>query len=271
MINNDSALTRAFWENGKTDDCPMLDFHAHMHELHSMYLPSAEPEAMIATMKRCNTKLTVFCSHMALYHAQYEEEYNLSVAKRYPERFMAYHAVIPGKTRFEEAKRRLEENPDNYFGFKFHCDFHATPLTDSRYAPFLEYMNARKLPALLHTWGNSEYDGADIVRDVALKYPDAVFICGHCFHGDWQNGAKIANDCPNLYYELTAVMDDCGAIELLCDTAGSGRILFGTDLPWFDTHHGIGAVLSARINDTDRRNIFYKNGEKLLNQLGVKR
>jgi len=268
MINNDSALTKAFWEKGKVDDCPILDFHAHMHEHQGMYLPSQEPEAMIATMRRCNTRLTVFCSHMALKYAECEEEYNLRVAQRFPAYFKAYHAVIPGKTEFASAVRRMEENESCYFGFKFHCDSHATPLTDPAYTPFLAYMNARGLPALLHTWGKSENDGVDVVREIALRFPNAIFICGHSFHGDWAHGAEIAKECPNLYYELTAIADDYGSIELLCEKVGSERILFGTDLPWFDTHHGVGAVLSADISDEDRRNIFYRNGEKLLSRLG---
>ena len=128
-------------------------------------------------------------------------------------------------------------------------------------------MDAYRLPALLHTWGNSPYDGADIVKKIAGRYPNATFICGHSFHGDWRRGAEMAKDFPNLMYELTAVCDNYGAIELLCEIAGPGRILFGTDLPWFDTHHGIGAVLSADIGDDDMRNIFYRNGEKLLAKL----
>lgn len=267
MINMDSVLTKAFWEHGKLDSCPILDFHAHMHESQGMAFPSQQPEAMIETMRRCNTQLTVFCSHLALKYAECEETHNLEVARRYPDFFKAYHAVIPGKTVYSEAIRRFENNRPHYFGFKLHCDTHATPLTSAAYAPFLEYIDANGLPALLHTWGGSGNNGVDIVRDVALRYPNAIFICGHSFHGDWRHGAEIAGECPNLYYELTAVMDDYGAIELLCEKVGSDRILFGTDLPWFDTHHGIGAVLSAEINDEDRHNIFHRGGEKLLKRL----
>jgi predicted TIM-barrel fold metal-dependent hydrolase len=41
-------------------------------------------------------------------------------------------------------------------------------------------------------------------------------------------------------------------------------MLFGTDLPWFDPHHAIGALLSADISDEDRHNICHCNAEKLL-------
>lgn len=264
MINNKSKLAQDFWESGKLDDCPMLDFHAHMHYMSGIYFPSHSPEKMIETMRRCNTKLTVFCSHYALEYAELEEEYNLNEVKRFPDYFLAYHSIIPNRTNFKETIGRFEKNRQYYFGFKFHADSHAVPLTDDTYKPFLEYMNANNLPALLHTWGNSRYNGADIVKKIAESYPNATFICGHSFHDDWKYGAEITRDHPNMICELTAVMDNCGAIELLCDKVGSDRILFGTDLPWFDTHHGIGAVLSADISDDDMRNIFYRNGEKLL-------
>ena len=270
MINNKSKLAQAFWESGRLEDCYILDFHAHMHQMAGIYFPSRSPEKMIETMKRCNTKLTVFCSHYALNYAGYEEEYNLNEAKRFPDYFLAYHSVIPYKTDYKQTIERFEKNREYYFGFKFHCDTHGIPLTYDVYAPFLEYMDANKLPALLHTWGHSENNGVDVVKKAACRYPNAIFICGHSFHGDWRYGAEVTRDCPNMICELTAVMDDCGAIELLCDKVGSGRILFGTDLPWFDTHHGIGAVLSADISDGDRRNIFYGNGERLLKSLNKK-
>ena len=269
MINKGSALARSFWEHGKLDDCPILDFHAHMHRLASMHLPTQDPESMIETMKRCNTKLTVFCSHVALRYAECEEEYNLNVAKRYPQYFMAYHAVIPNKTDYKETFARMEKNRQYYFGFKFHADWHSTPLTDSAYTPFFEYMNENKLPALLHTWGKSANNGADVVKKIAERYPDAILICGHSFHNDWKYGAEVTKDYPNMMCELTAVEDDCGALELLCDKVGSDRILFGTDVPWFDTHYGIGAVLSADISDDDMRNILYRNGERLLKKLNI--
>ena len=181
---------------------------------------------------------------------------------------MAYHAVIPGCTDYNVTVARLEANAAFYLGMKFHADTDATKLTDDKYKPFMEYMNEKKLPALLHTWGKSAYDGVDEIEKLSALYPDAIFICGHSFHDDWKNGAELVKSRPNLMCELTAVMDNCGAIEMLAGVVGSDRILFGTDNPWFDTHHGIGAVLSADITDDDRRNIFYLNGERLLKKLG---
>jgi len=60
------------------------------------------------------------------------------------------------------------------------------------------------------------------------------------------------------------VLDDRGVIEKFVDRAGSEKIIFGTDTPWFNHHNYIGALLGAEISDDDRRNILYRNAEKLL-------
>ena len=102
-------------------------------------------------------------------------------------------------------------------------------------------------------------------RKIAEKYPNLVLICGHSFHDDWDNGLKLA-EFPNVYFELTAVFDNRRVIERIAEKAGSQRMLFGTDLPWFSTHHGVGALLSADITDEDRHNILHANAERLLSR-----
>ena len=89
-------------------------------------------------------------------------------------------------------------------------------------------------------------------------------LLGHSLHGAWGEAVAIARESPNVYLELTAVLDDRGVLELFVAEGLSERLLFGTDLPWFDPHHGIGAVLSAEITDADRHNILHRNAERLL-------
>ncbi len=48
---------------------------------------------------------------------------------------------------------------------------------------------------------------------------------------------------------------------------GSTRIVFGADAPWFNHHYYIGSLLGADITDEDRRNICYRNAERLLKPL----
>ena len=46
--------------------------------------------------------------------------------------------------------------------------------------------------------------------------------------------------------------------------AGSGKIVFGTDLPWYSPLYAAGAVLFAGISDDARHDILHRNAERLL-------
>lgn len=266
MINSGSELAQRYWEFGRLEDCPIIDMHAHMHEWSASYMPSAMPETMIRTMDRCGTKLTLFCSHLALNCPEIGEEANIEPVKRFPGRFRAYHAIQAGNLNPLRDITRLQENVDVYAGLKFLCDYQHVALSDSRFKPYWEYADEHRLLVLMHTWGGSKYDGVDEVKKITERYCRVKLICGHSFHGDWDNGFSLA-EYPNVFFELTAVLDDRGILDRMVEKVGSQRILFGTDLPWFSTHHGVGALLSAEITDDDRHNILHRNAEKLLKSI----
>ena len=264
MINSTSELAQRFWEEGRLADCPILDFHAHMHDWSALFLPRCQPEDMLRTMDACNVVMALFCGHVTLSVPAVGEALDMEVVKRFPDRFRAYHAVMSNHLDSEADLERMESNRDVFVGLKFHPDTYGVPLSDPRHEPYWRYADERGLLVLSHTWGHSDKDGPEEVEKVVREYQNLVFIAGHSFHDEWERGPELVERHPNLYLELTAVLDNRGALDMFVERCGSERILFGTDLPWFSTHHGIGAVLSAEMSDEDRRNIFYRNGEKLL-------
>jgi predicted TIM-barrel fold metal-dependent hydrolase len=182
---------------------------------------------------------------------------------KYPDRFRGYWGVNPNyPDRIERDLARFEDF-SGFVGFKFLSDYHKVAISDQRYAPVLEYAQERELPILMHTWGHSGFDGPDLVEKVAQKYPDVTILMGHAGYGQWDKAIQVARDHPNVYLELTAAYSVRGAIEAMVKGAGSAKITFGTDLPWFDPHYGIGCVLFARIAEEDRHNILHRNAERL--------
>ncbi len=263
MINSKSQLAQNLWNTGSMG-CPILDFHGHMHEYGAIHFPAPSPEGMLKTMDRADVRMLLYCSHLALYDPEGEEKYHAEVVRKYPDRFKAYHAVISRYANPEKDIKEVEENPDVYVGFKFLCSYYNTPLSSPIHEPYFKYLNDNKKITLIHTWGENSFNGVDVVAKVAEKYPDAVFVCGHSFYGAAQHAFEVFKDMPHVYFELTAVPYERGFIEKIVENIGSERMLFGTDLPWFSTFHGVGSVLSADISDEDRKNIFYKTGDKIL-------
>jgi predicted TIM-barrel fold metal-dependent hydrolase len=264
-----SELARDFWENGRSEVCPIIDMHGHMGDWAAIYFPRGNTADMIRTMDEAGVRLLVFSHHAALNSPDIGNTLSVEAVRQFPDRLRAYCAVNPQYPENLEADLATFDAlyPDVYVGFKFLSDYHKVALTDPRYAPAWEYADARQLLVLAHTWGGSEFDGEDIVRKVANRYPNVNFLLGHSCHGAWDAAVKLARDFPNIYLELTAVFDDYGVINKFVREAGSDRMLFGTDLPWFDPHHAVGVLLDADITDEDRHNICHRNAEKLLQHI----
>ena len=266
MINHQSELAKIFWRQGYAADCPILDMHAHMGRFNGGYIVHDTAELMLESMSRCRALMACFVSHDSLFAPQAGIPKDLAVARQYPDKFKAYHVVSSHHLDPLNDLQRVTDNQQYYVGFKFHGDSFKVPLSDSRHQPYWEYANQRGSLILCHTWQDSPYNGPDEVEKIVSQYKDLVFIAAHSFHADWQSAVRLARKYPNVYLELTAVLDDRGALDYMVHEVGSDRILFGVDLPWFSYYHGIGSVLSARISDDDRRNIFYRNAKKLLSR-----
>ena len=268
MINNTSEMARFFWETGKLP-CGIMDFHAHMDEHAEIYFPFSSADDMVRDMDRNGVRTLFFCGHHALYDPIEGERYNVDAVRRYPDRLRAYHIIHP---RFADPKRdiaEVEQNPDVYVGFKLLGDYARFPVDDESLFPYYDYLCSAGKLLLLHTWDGSGNDGYRNVLNVVSRFPDLTVICGHSFFHDCAAAIGALKPYPNVYFELTAIPIVRGYLERIVQTAGSGRVLFGTDLPWFSTMHGAGMVLGADISDDDRRNIFYRNGEKICERLNL--
>lgn len=262
-----SKLYEQFWAHGKVKDCPVYDMHAHMGKFGPIYLPYNEAEDMVKRMEMAGVKMALFSHHGAILGVR--EGMNdpcIEPVHRFPNRLRAYMSVNGNyQDIMKKDLRMYEKNKDVFVGLKLH---YATPLGDKRNDYAYSFANERKLLVLMHTWGFTDVSGPKEVRKVAEKFSDISIFMGHSCHGEWDEAGKLAKEFRNVYCELCAVPDERnGVIEKFVETAGSEKILYGTDLPWFTEHYYIGTVLGADITDNDRRNIFYRNAERLLKPL----
>jgi predicted TIM-barrel fold metal-dependent hydrolase len=263
-MTNPSEIAREFVQTGRCKTCPVIDMHGHYGAFRSIYLPSPWARGMMGMMDRAGVECIVCSSHASLSDQERGNREMAEVVGDHPGRFYGYRTINPNYA--DEALRevdRFAEEP-GFVGFKFHPSGHSYRLTGDRYVPALEYANEHRLLVLTHTWGSSEYDRPGLLGEVAAKYPKATFLMGHAGYGDWETAISVARERTNVYLELTAASRVSGIITRMVQEAGSDRIVFGTDLPWFDPHYGIGSVCFSRIEDEDRRNILYRNAQRLL-------
>ncbi len=263
-MKNPSVLSKEFMKYGKAAACPVIDMHGHFGPYQGIYMPCGTAESMIRIMDRAGVHMIVCSSHTALVDTKRGNPQMAGVVAEYPDRFRAYWVVNPNYP--GRVKEEIEAYPGQkgFVGFKFLSDYHKVAITDDRYKPALEFAQDRRLMILMHTWGGSQYDSPALVEEVAKQYSEVIILMGHSGYGEWDRAIGVARDYPKVFLELTAAYHANGIIEKMVKDTGSHKILFGTDLPWFDPHYGIGCVLFARITDEDRHNILHRNAETLL-------
>jgi predicted TIM-barrel fold metal-dependent hydrolase len=260
-----STLKEAFYAEGALKDCPVYDLHGHMGAYYGISFPRPDADGMVHAMDRAGVKLLVFCHHGTLMTPDVGNAANIEAVRRYPQRLRAYCGINPNYPNvIARDIAEYDQYPDVYVGVKMLADYHGYALTDARYVLSWELADRNELLVLIHTWGGSSYDGPAIVQHVAERYPRARILMGHSCHGEWDKAIALVREYPNLYFELCAVLDERGVLERFVGETGSERILFGTDLPWFNHHYYIGSVLGAQISDEDRHNILHRNAERLL-------
>lgn len=268
MINFDSKLVKDFFEKGKSDDCPIIDMHAHMFNLAGAHMIESTGEGVIKHMDRSGVKLTLFASHAALFGSHHLFYKDLEVAKRHPEHYRLYYPVTSPTCDAKIDLGAMDKNPE-YVGMKFLCDYYNTALSEEKHQPYYEYANSKKMPVLCHTWGNSPYDGIDEARKVLERNPGLIMLAGHSFFGKWDDAIALAKEHKNLNLELTAVLTQCGIVDKFVEAGLSKQIIFGVDAPWFSYIHGIGSLLYADISDEDVYNILYGNAWNILKNADI--
>jgi predicted TIM-barrel fold metal-dependent hydrolase len=262
---NTTSLKEAFYQYGQVDDCPVYDLHGHMGAYYGISFPRPEAEGMLHAMDRAGVRMLVFCHHATLMSPDVGNAANIEAVRRHPQRLRAYCGINPNYPDVcAQDVNTFEQYPDVYVGFKMLADYHGYPLTDARYRDAWEKADQLETLVLIHTWGGSVYDGADVVRRIAERYTRAKILMGHSCHGEWDKAIQLVKDFPNLYFELCAVLDERGVLERFVGETGSQRIVFGTDLPWFSHHYYIGSLLGAPISDEARHDILHRNAERLL-------
>lgn len=258
-----NELTEAFLAAGRSVDCPVINTHAHFGPYKAIYFPRSAPERVIEMMEGAGIRWLIAAAHEALTDTERGNRNYAATIARYPDRLKGYWAINPlYPERVKQEVAEYEQFP-GFIGFKFLSDYYAYPITGDSYKPALEYADEHRLPILLHTWGGSAFDGPALWPQVAEAYPHVTFLMGHAGFGEWQRASEVARDYPNVYLELTAAYSVRGAVNLMVDIAGSRKITFGDDHPWFDPRYGIGCILFSRLTEDACRDILYRNAQQI--------
>lgn len=247
------------------DDVLIIDCHCHMGYWQHFNVPEGNAEGMLRSMDSLGTDRACITAHASIGPDYiYGNTMVLNTVKHYPERFWGYVTINPNYEEDIEDELSRCLAVDGIIGIKIHPSCHGCQIDYKNYQPVYEIANSNKYPILIHVWGNSAVKTVD---KLAGQYPNAIFIMGHggADIDAMFTAIEVVNKRDNVYVDLAISKVREGNVEWLVKEMGSSKILYGTDMPFFDPRPAFGRLAFAEISDEEKKNIFGLNMDSLLN------
>lgn len=171
--------------------------------------------------------------------------------------------------RVENARSHAEAALSEYgmAGLKLHPWEETFSITDPAASEVLEVAANHGSPVWIHT-GYPGVSHALSVRELAQSFPGIPLVLTHGAQLDISglslpDAMKLAEGTENTYFELSGVYRRDLVVDLV-DSIGSGRIVFGTNAPYFHPRVEKSRVTHADINDEHISQVLSKSIRELL-------
>ncbi|MBQ9967497.1 MAG: amidohydrolase family protein [Oscillospiraceae bacterium] len=237
----------------------IFDVHGHVGAHKPFQLGGYDADSVAKTCRRMNVDGVVVSSLPALASDwKWGNEEVAASVDAYPGLIWGYASPNPF---YEDCDITPYLDLPGFVGVKIHGDMQgSTPVNDPRYFPTYEVANERGLPVLFHAWLSAEVRAA---ADVARRYPNTKIILGHSGMTARDTALEVARTCDNIFIDTAISSTYDNAIEVLVDKVGADRVVYGSDICFFDCIHTMGKIALARISDTDKEKIFGLNARGL--------
>ncbi len=248
---------------GKPLDIDIVDMHTHLGRS-AFAIPDLSPESRIDSMDRLGISVCL-CSSIHAWSPDTDRGNAriLEAMEAYPERILGYVVVFPSDP--EKVQQSVERwLAKGFTGLKFH-DTNGFPYADAAYEPAYAIAHERRLPILLHTWG--EESQLTDIRSVAERYGDAAFITAHSGSENEEAYVEIANDLANVYLGLAYSAAPRGLVARLVEAVGAEKLIWGSDSYFYNQAEQLGKVIGADIPDEAKLQILAGNARRLLERV----
>ena len=240
----------------------IFDVHAHLDATSDFQMLGTTPTAVVNTLDALGIAGACVSSILSI-HADcaHGNRNMLAAVKEFPGRLYGYITVSPHGAPVDPAP--FFETP-GVLGLKVHAAFHRSAIDDPHYDPYYEYANAHALPVLFHAW-----EAADVanIAKLAARFPAAKLIVGHGAMRTWEVKREViaaVQRYENVFADTTVSVAYDGAVEYAVSVLGADRLLYGSDLPFYDCRHVVGKVATARLSDTEKEKILAGNARRIL-------
>jgi hypothetical protein len=181
-------------------------------------------------------------------------DYITKCVQRYPHRLVGFGRTDPrrGNDAIDELIRMKKEL--KLTGLKLHPMVECFRPDHPFFAKFFQKTAELSLPILFHT--GDGFSSPGLIGPVARGHPKLPIILGHLKEGC----INLMKEAANIYVETSGTIPEF--IQMATDV-DSGRVLFGSDAPFYPYPTQLAVVESAQISRKVKRKIYYDNFRRL--------
>lgn len=246
-------------------DIEVIDLHAHLGRC-TVPSPDLTPAMLVRAMDRIGVNCALVShTHCMSWDSPKGNDEVLQAMRDYPGRILGYVTVWsndPQAVR-RETELRLSQG---FAGVKLH-NSNGFRYTDPNYEPALAIADERRLPVLLHTWGDAPT--FEDVRALAPRYPNIAWLLGHGGVMAEDTYIALAREFPNVYLDPTISRTPRGLWERLVAALGAEKLTWGSDAIFYSMTPHPGKVAGAKIPEEAKRLILGGNARQILNRAHI--
>lgn len=246
-------------EAGTFEDVYVLDVHGHIGNHRPFQLGSYTGADVAKTVRRMGVDAVVVSSLPSIV-SDWKLGNDEVAAACEADGDVIYGYAVPNPY-YEDCDLTPWLDLPNFRGIKVHGDMQGgLQLNDRRYDAAYELANRRKLPVLVHAWCPWEIEAA---AEVAGRFKDLTIILGHSGMTFRADAIKAAKKCENILIDTAISSTVDNAVEGLVNAVGVERVVYGSDISFFDCIHTLGKIALAKLSDDDKEKIFGLNAKEL--------
>jgi predicted TIM-barrel fold metal-dependent hydrolase len=161
-------------------------------------------------------------------------------------------------------------------GVKLHPVLQKFEANDPRMHPVYQACIDLGLTVLSHTGparGGEPFAEIAAFAPMLAEFPDLNVLLAHLGGGKWQDARAIAQAFPNVAFDLCEIIEWMGApnaptaeqLAALIRDIGPGRLVLGSDYPWYEPDHSAELVLSLPVlTELEKNAILGENAARIL-------
>ena len=229
------------------------------------------PGDWLAFMDRCAGERMILTPMETIFDAaQPAHELARDLCLAAPARFAYLEAFHPDGDAAHLQRLGASLQSASCAGIKIHPTVHRISGDDDRYAPAFCAAAESGKPVMTHSWEISEYNPdqqfshPDRFRRWLREFPDVCLVLGHAGGrpSSFDSVVSLCREFPQLRVDLAGDYCDNGLVEALVAELGTERVLFGSDVDWFDPRAHIALVLGSQLTDDEALSVLRGNAAK---------